>query len=294
MGYLRRAVTLDPEFAQAHGLLAIGHVALTFFGTTPPHETAAKARGYASRALELGSETASPHMALAGVSHWYDFDHARAEEHFRMAMQKQPGRSGIYSWYAEFLVELQRFDEALQATKEAESREPGWLEVLTVRGNIHLYQGRPAEAIPWYLKALQLEPSHGLTRFSLGQALLAQGHPSDAVIEFRRASEATDDAPFARAALAYALALAGQRGEAEDLLAEFERRRTSGYYPAYALAKVHVGLGNYTAGLDWLDRAFEERLMGYYLPSVGQFWDPLRSHPRFANLLKRLGLPPGA
>ena len=77
---------------------------------------------------------------------------------------------------------------------------------------------------------------------------------------------------------------------AKELLAEFDRQRATTYYPAYALAMVHVGLGNHVEALNWLDRAVDERLMGYYLPSVGQVWDPLRSHPRFADVLRRLGL----
>jgi len=54
---------------------------------------------------------------------------------------------------------------------------------------------------------------------------------------------------------------------------------------------VHDALGDHEAALDWLDRAFEERLLGYYLPNVDRTWDPLRSHPRFQDLLRRLNLP---
>jgi Flp pilus assembly protein TadD len=117
------------------------------------------------------------------------------------------------------------------------------------------------------------------------------GRSSDAINEFRRAAQAMDDPPFARAGLAYALAQAGQLDEAKALLAEFERLQANDYFPAYALAMVHLGLGDHVEALNWLDRAVEERLMGYYLPSIGQMWDPLRSHPRFANVLRRLALP---
>jgi tetratricopeptide (TPR) repeat protein len=230
-------------------------------------------------------------MALAGVNHWHDFDHARAEEQFRIAMRDSPEHAGVRNWHADFLMEMLRFDEAFEANREAGVRAPDWLEVDTVRGNIFLYMGRPSEAVPYYLKALQLEPNHGLTRFFLGQAYLALDRQGDAVAELRRAGQAMGDPPFARAGLANALAQAGRRADAEEMLAEFERLRAGGYYPAFALAMVHVGLGNHAEALDWLDRAFDERLMGYYLPSVGQLWDPLRTDPRFQDLLRRLGLP---
>jgi hypothetical protein len=93
------------------------------------------------------------------------------------------------------------------------------------------------------------------------------------------------------ASLAYGLARAGRRAEAEEMLRDFERRRKAGFYPAFVLAKAHVGLGNVEQALDWLEISVDEKLFGYYLPSVDQVWDPLRGHPRFRRLLERYGVP---
>ena len=288
---LHEAVRLDPDFAAAYGSLATAHIAITFFGDKPPSETMGKAKTYALRALEIDASSGWGLMTLAAVGHWYDFDHEQSEARYREALAASPRDAGVRSWYAELLLDLQRFDEALEQSLAAEEQDPGWLEVETVRANGYLFSGRPEQAIPIYLKALEREPNHGLSRFFLGQAYLASGRHAQAVAELRRADDAMGHAPFSQAGLAYAVARAGGRMEAEAILAEMTNKRNDGYYPAFAIAVVHMGLGDAETALDWLDRAYDERLMGYHMPNVEVIWAPLRSHPRFRDLLRRLDLP---
>jgi tetratricopeptide (TPR) repeat protein len=286
----RAALERDPDFGEAHGALAIAYVACMFFGEEHPKKTMALARDSARKALALDSQFAS-HMALAGVSHWHDFDHVAAESHFHAAIAAAPGEAAARSWYSEYLIEMLRFEEALAANRAASEREPGWLEVDIVRGNILLFQQRPDEAIPIYIDALKREPSYGLSHYFLGYAYLATGRDSEAVREFELANQAMGDVPFSMAALGFARARAGQRPEAEHMLREFQRNRDAGYYPAFAFAMVYAGLGNREQALDWLERAADEGLVGYYLPSVELTWNNLRDDARFRRVLTRLRLP---
>lgn len=287
----RAAIARDPEFADAHSALAVAYVASTFFGDSHPKETMAQARATARNALSLDPQSFGGHMALAGVSHWHEFDHAAAERHFRAAIAASPGEAAARSWYAEYLIEILRFDDALAANRAASERDPGWLEIDVVRGNILLFQNRSNEAIPYYLAALKKEPSHGLSHYFLGHAYLASGRDGEAIRQFELANQAMGDVPFSLAALACARARAGQRVEAEAMLRDFQRIRDAGYYPAFAFAMVHAGLGNREQALDWLERAVDEGLMGYYLPSVEITWDALRGDARFRRVLSRLRLP---
>lgn len=284
------AIERDPTFAEAHGELAIAHVAATFFGDRHPKETMGLARDSARRALALDAQYAS-HMALAGVSHWHEFDHVAAERHFQAAIAAAPRKAGARSWYAEFLIEMLRFDDALAAIRAAGELEPGWLEIDLVRANIPLFQQRPDEAIPIYVDALKREPSYGLSHYFLGHAYLATGRDSEAVKELELANQAMGDVPFSMAALAFARARAGQREAAEQMLREFQRHRDAGYYPAFAFAMAHAGLGNRERALEWLERAVDEGLVGYYMPSVDPMWNDLRGEARFRQVLRRLGLP---
>jgi serine/threonine-protein kinase len=284
------AVSLDPDFAAAHSVLSVAYVAFTFFGAVPAAETMAQAKSHALKSISLDPRSVGGHMALAGVSHWYDFDHDLAERQFRAAIEAAPGEPGVRSWYADFLIAMRRFDEALVVNRAAAELDPGWLETDVVHGNVFLYRGRPEAAMRIYLEALEVDPNYGLARYFLAQAYLAMDRHSEALAELELANQAMGDAPFSMAALAYGLARAGRRAEAEEMLRNFERRRADGYYPAFAISMAHAGLGNDEQALEWLERAADERLMGYYLPSVERAWDPLRGQPRFQRLLHRLGL----
>lgn len=291
----RAAIERDPDFGLAHGALAIAYVASTFFGEDHPKKTMALARESARKALALDAQYAS-HMALAGASHWHDFDHAAAERHFNAAIAAAPREAAARSWYSEYLIEMLRFEDALAANRAASELEPGWLEVDLVRGNILLFQQRPEEAIPIYVDALKREPSYGLAHYFLGHAYLATGRDSEAITQFELANQAMGEVPFSMAALGFARARVGHRGHraaAEQMLRDFQRTRDAGYYPAFAFAMVHAGLGNREQALEWLERAADERLVGYYLPSVEPMWNDLRGDARFRRLLSRLQLPEG-
>ena len=68
------------------------------------------------------------------------------------------------------------------------------------------------------------------------------------------------------------------------------RRRTAGYFPAFPIAVIELGLGNTESALDWLERAADERNLGFYLPASDPDYDNVRSHPRFKAVMKRANL----
>jgi tetratricopeptide (TPR) repeat protein len=214
-----------------------------------------------------------------------------AEQQFRAAIAAAPNEAGTRNWYAEFLLDMRRFDEALASARAAEERDPGWLVPQVNRGNVLLYAGRPEEAVLVYRQALEIEPGYGIARHQLAHAYVVMNRFAEAVAEFERANRDIGSTPFSMASLAYGLARAGRRAEAEEMIRDFERRRKAGFYPAFTLAKAHVGLGNIEQALDWLEISVDEKLYGYYLPSVDQVWDPLRGHPRFRRVLQRFGVP---
>jgi TolB-like protein/tetratricopeptide (TPR) repeat protein len=288
---LHKAVELDPDFAAAHSTLSAIYIAYALYGDLPASETYPLAKTHALTALALDPRSAYARRALAAVTHWYDFDHGVAEQQFRAAIAAAPNEAGTRNWYAEFLIDMRRFDEALASARAAEERDPGWLVPQVSRGNVLLYSGRPEEAILVYRQALGIEPGYGIARHQLAHAYVVTNRFAEAVTEFEHANRDIGNTPFSMASLAYGLARAGRRAEAEEMLRDFERRRKAGFYPAFTLAKTHAGLGNVEQALDWLEIAVDEKLFGYYLPSVDQVWDPLRGHPRFQRVLQRFGVP---
>jgi tetratricopeptide (TPR) repeat protein len=286
------AVRLDPRYASAWTGLATAHLAQSFFGERKADDTLGRARQEATRALELEPALPAARRILASVNHFLDWEHAAAERQLRRTLEVEPASSWGLSWLAELLINLRRFDEAMAYAQRAQEASPRWLEPITVAGNVHLFAGHADLAIAEYTRALRIEPGFGLANHFLGRAYLAQGEHRKAVAQLRKSDALLGQVPFSRGDLGYALAVAGQRGESERIRADLLRRRESGFYPAFPIAAIEMGLGDPDAALTWLERACDERAMGYYFPSADPIYEPVRRHPRFTAILKRMNLPP--
>jgi tetratricopeptide (TPR) repeat protein len=190
-----------------------------------------------------------------------------------------------HSWLSELFLDLRRFDDAAACARKAQEASPRWLEPIVVAGNVHAFSGHLDLAIAQYERALTIEPTFGLANHFLGRAFLAKGDHVRAIQQLRKSNELLGEVPFSIGDLGYALAVSGSRSEAESLLTEIMGKRSRGFYPALPIAQIHLGLGRHEEALDWI-----ERHVGYYMPSVDPIYDPIRSHPRFRALLRRMNL----
>jgi tetratricopeptide (TPR) repeat protein len=288
--YYERAVQLDPRFARAWAGLATAHMALTWFGERPLTETMVEARRIAEEARRIDPSLGRPWSVLGWVSHYVDWDHKAAETYFRRGIELTPDAS-MLSWYGDFLTDMRRFDEARDVYERAQAANPRWLEPPIFAANIFVFTGQPAVAIVEQRRALETEPNYGLGNHFLGRAYLVSGDRAKAITYLRKSNEIIGSVPFTLGDLGFALGTDGQRGEAERLLRELTARRDRGYYPAFPIAEIELGLGNTEAALDWLERAVEERHTGFYPPSLDPVWDTIRAAPRFRTLVARMNLP---
>lgn len=128
------------------------------------------------------------------------------------------------------------------------------------------------------------------TAHYLGLALLVAGQHEAALSRLQKSDNLLGQVPFSRGDLGYGLAVSGRGSEAEPMLKDMMRRQSEGYYPAFPLALIHLGLDRTEAALEWLEKAVDERHVGFYLPSVGPFYDALRDQPRFRRVLQRINV----
>jgi tetratricopeptide (TPR) repeat protein len=289
--YYRQATEIDPKFAGAWGGLATGHVALTLFGERPPSDTMNEARRYAEEARRLDPSLSSGWRVLAMVSHMIDWNHQQAEREFRRAIELNPKDAVALSWYGDFLTDMRRFDDARIAYKRALEVSPRWLEPAIFSANLHTYIGQPALAILEQRRTLESEPNYGLGVHYLGRSYLASRDFPMAIATLRRSNELLGSVPFTLGDLGFALAVGGQRDEAVRLRDELIGRRSKGYYPAFPIALIEMGLGNTKAALDQLEFAVGERHTGFYPPSVEPIWNAVRGTVRFRALMKQMNLP---
>jgi tetratricopeptide (TPR) repeat protein len=288
--YYQDAVRRDPAYAAAWTGLATGHFVRLWFGEVRSIDAVQQARQEAEEAIRLDPSKGEPWRVLAAASHFVDWDHVKAEALFRRAMTLSPEDPAAASWFADFLLDMQRFDEARLLYKRAHDLAPRWLEPIAFAGHTHYFSGNADLAIVEYQRALESEPNFGLANHFLGRAYVGKGEHERGIALLRKSNELLGRVPFSLGDLGYGLAVGGKRADAEALRSELVGRRANGYYPAFPIAVIEVGLGNHEAALTWLERAADERNLGFYLPSVDPSFDAIRSHPRFRAVLKRANL----
>jgi serine/threonine-protein kinase len=136
-----------------------------------------------------------------------------------------------------------------------------------------------------------MDPSYELPHLVLGQAYEEKGAFDLAIPELQKAVELSHGTPLMVSALAHAQARAGNKDEAEKLLAQLERDAKTKYVSPYYFAIVHLGLGNNEQAMNWLEQAFADRSNGLVFMRVEPELDQLRSNPRFLALQRGLKYP---
>jgi TolB-like protein/Tfp pilus assembly protein PilF len=289
IGYFNHSIQLDPTFAPAYAGLADAYDELgtVIFGA-PPKEMRAKAISAARKALELEPDLAEAHIILANVRqeqwHWAD-----SEAEYRRALQLNPNDANAHEGLASWLLCQGRTDEALAWARRGRELDP-----LTVSGAavgwILFQSHRYDEAIRELRSAQAVDPDDSTIRLYLGFALIANNQSADAVPMLEKVVSVSNGSPAAIGVLIRAYAHAGRRGDALRLLAQLQERRKAGYVPAASFVNAYLGLGENNEAFVWMEQAFQEQsnILGFL--RVHPFFDPIRSDPRFANLIRRTGL----
>jgi serine/threonine-protein kinase len=285
------AATQDPAFALAHAGLADSYNLLGSYGYVAPKEAFPKAKAAALAALERDAALAEAHAALAQIYELWERNWSAAEQSYQRALRLNPKYATAHHWYAFFLAETGRFNEAKDAILQAKKLEPLSLGINTAHGWI-LYLAREYNGAAEQLRqTLVMEPQFALAHASLGLVLAQQGKYEQAIASIQKAQAlAPDDAEFL-AQLGYVYGRAGQPEEARHVLERLQNLTRAKYVSPYYLAYVHAGLGEKDEALAWLDRAFEENACALVSLNIDPLLDSLREDSRFQKLLQRVRLP---
>jgi serine/threonine protein kinase/Flp pilus assembly protein TadD len=288
------ALTIDPGYAPAYAGLA-----QAYYGASsiylPADEAMPKVRGAALRALELDPDLVEAQVSLGVVKAFYEWRWAEAEPQFKRAVQNAPSDAIAHQSYGYYLTFNKRFDEAIAEMRKARELDP--LSALSANYSIYpLYEGRRYDAaIEAALELIDtLDPAsweYGNVHNVLGQAYLQKGRYPEAIAALRIASvhEKGTDNIYPLATLGSAYATAGKRKEALDVLKQLEARPKAMQDHAYAVAILYVALDDKEAAFTWLARSIDSRSEEPIMLNVDPQMDSLRSDPRFAVLLRRLG-----
>ncbi len=288
--YFQQAIDKDPSYALAYAGLADTYNGLSFFNVLPSREVMPKAKAAAVKALELDDRLAEAHVSHGLVSFAYDRDWPVAGKHFERALALNPAYGDAHVAYSLYLGALGRSEEALAEMKRALELDPA-SPVTDHMMAVQLYFARRFDqAIEQCRKTQEMDPNFPPTHWVLGDAYAAKGMYREALTEYEKYAALSPGNPLALADLGYAHARLGERNQALRVLEQLRAASTQRYVPAVSYALVYVGLGEKEQAFTWLEKACEERTNFLAYLKVHAIWDPLRSDPRFADLLRRIGL----
>ncbi|HTY43478.1 MAG TPA: protein kinase [Thermoanaerobaculia bacterium] len=286
--YFDRALDKDPTYALAYAAKAWVYVSLNDVHQAPT-STMPKARAAAERALELDPNQVDAHVALARVSLLYDWDFAAGEREARRALEIQPNSADAHhmlGWYFQFTG---RREESLAEFEKAEKLNPLDAEpyATTAFGEYMARRWEPAVASA--RKGLKLVPESGWLREIAALSLVRLGRCGEAVATAKEGAEKSHS-PMVLATSGGVYATCGQPDAARAVLAKLDEIVKTQYVCPYEVGVIHVGLSEKDEAFRWFDKGVESRSACMPYAHVDPRLDPIRSDPRCARLLRRIGL----
>jgi serine/threonine-protein kinase len=291
--YFQQAIGKDPQYALAYASLAEAYSVPANNTYGAPKENYPKAKAAALKALEIDDSLAEGHASLAFVKALYDWDWPGAEAEYRRAIELNPDYPRVHESRGNVLRHTGPMEESIREERRALELDPLSLPVNRGLGYA-LYDARQYDqAIEQELKALELDPNYNLARSILGRAYLEKAMYGEAIAEFEKARAALPNNILSLADLGRAYARAGRKAEARKVIDQLIERSTQTYvFPKY-LTMIYAALGEKDKAFEWLEKSYEDRSLGSGMAlKSSPVFDPLRSDPRFADLLRRLNLQP--
>jgi len=285
LAYFRQAIEKDPTHPMPYAMLAMA-LNMVGHGPAPPPDAFSRAKAAALKALELDGSLAEGHEAMGEIKLFTEWgDWAGAEQAFRRALELSPNLAEAHRIYSWFLF-LTNKDEALVEMRRAielDPLTPLWSSDLAWQ---YWSLRQPEKAIAEANKSLELDPQFGQSLCILGSVYAEKGMYNEAIAVQQKAGAA---GPEWRACLGRTYALAGRKEEARKIAAE--RAKNPLPIDAWGLAEIYAALGDKDEAFRWLEEGYKIRVS--YLPWIRQnpAYEPLRSDPRFQDLVRRMNLP---
>jgi DNA-binding winged helix-turn-helix (wHTH) protein/Flp pilus assembly protein TadD len=288
--HFEAAISQDQKYALAYVGLAETNTLFAVLGLLPPSEARRRAEELTSVALELDANLSEAHASVAAIRMFFDRDYATAEREYLRALQLDPANADGHRQYATFLAAMGRFVEASEELQAARELNALSLAVNLESARNHYLQRQFQECIDECWQMLILEAEFAPAQHILGLAYEQMAMYDDAITELRNAYTCSRGNPCVTAALGHAYAHAGKQDEAKEILEQLVALSRHRYVSPYWQSMVHLGFNEYDTAFDLLLAACRNREVSLLWLNVEPRFDPIRSDPRFQDLLSSLGL----
>jgi TolB-like protein/DNA-binding winged helix-turn-helix (wHTH) protein/Tfp pilus assembly protein PilF len=290
LAYFNEAIDEDPKYAQAYSGLADTYAVLGDwqYAVMSTKEALPKAKAAAVKAVQLDSSLSEAHTSLGYSLRAFDWDFDSAGKEFRRAIELNPSYATAHHWNAMNLGLLGRPKEALAEMRKAENLDPLSLIINSDLAEFLLLTHSYDESVEQGHKIIEMDSTFPIGHKQLGDAYLLKQIDKEAVAELQKAVRLSGGSPICMADLARAYVASGKMNEALKLLSDLKKSSSASFTNAPQIAMIYASMGDNDQAMHWLERAYEERFNPSILLRSG--FDPLRSDPRFEDLMRRIGL----
>jgi eukaryotic-like serine/threonine-protein kinase len=289
-----RAVALDPSYAMAHASLARIYALMLDTDMRVEQPLQPLAIAAAAKAMELGADIAEANVAFAETKFRLEREWEAADAAFRRAVAISPHSSLVLSPYSRYLCATGNLDDALKYARDGAAADPLSAEMMASVGITHYYRREYDEALRQFDRALEVAPAYGPGFLGRARVYAEQGKFQEATDQINKAMTLVGSTAAYRAELARTHAMAGWNNMAEQGLGGLllEAREIGGELNDVGIGYVYAALGDNDRAFEWLNRALDHYYARLLFLKVDPRADPLRSDPRYAALVQRLGLKP--
>jgi len=251
-----------------------------------------KALAAVEHALDLEPELNEAHLALARIKFILEWDWKGAEKEFLKVLKQNPNSAKGHERYAVYLVMMGCFDEATQEILLARELDPLSAWINNNVGWIYYYQRQYEKALIAYQKNLEMYPSFSMSYREQAEVYMCNGMPVAAIESAHKAVTISDDDIFNIANLGIIYAFAGEREKANVIIQQLLERSETKSIPLYDLSMIFGALGDKDQAFKYLEEAYEKKSNWVFTIKVDPLADILRSDPRYAPFIRKMGLEP--
>jgi len=291
--YFKQAISKDPGYGLAYSGLADAYTDLPSFGGIPG-ENYPKSNAAARKALELDATLAHPHAVLGSNEMEYEWDFTGGEAEYKKSFELDPNDASVRQWYAFDIGMIGgREQDALSQSDRARQLDPLSPTISFEAGLIHIMARQYDDAVVVCKKVAVENPTFVPARSCLARAYWGKRVYPRVIEEWKAIGQLSADrneSDFA-SALEKGFRSAGWKGALTKGIEVRQAQRKNGYSSAFRVAGMYAELGDKDQAFQWLNTAYQERDFFLFGLKTDFSLDPLHSDPRFAELVRKVGLP---
>ena len=287
--FFRDAIDKDNAFALGYAGLAECYALQSNYDLLPPKQGFPKARDAAIRALELDGRLAEAHTSLGIVKMQFDWDWSGASKELTRAIELNPSYTTARQWYVYYLCVMQRLDESIEVSKQAQEIDPLSMNINANVARAFYFSKKYDEAIAECKKAIDMDKSFGVAYVTLGLAYEQKRMYPEAIEAFQKMLLIFDRIPWV-ASLGHAYAISGKRADALKIIEELKEQSQRRYVSPFHIGAIYNGLGDKDQAFVWFERAYADRSSLLLNLRMEPEFENIRTDPRTVDLLRRIGL----